>query len=143
MPKINDLDLKNWKEYGDILTDSLWSVDERDRSGAHNNAYHGNFIPQIPNQMMRRFTQKGEVILDTFLGHGTTLIESKRLGRHDIGIGLVPEVPEIAIRNFPMSELDALESQGVSLFDIVFRWSTRYNQVCLPGRYKSHHKIRD
>ena len=48
-----------------------------------------------------------------------------------------------AIRNFPMSELDALESQEVSLFDIVFRWSTRYNQVCLPGRYKSHHKSRD
>lgn len=28
MPKINDLDLKNWKEYGDILTDSLWSIYE-------------------------------------------------------------------------------------------------------------------
>ena len=23
MPKINDLDLKNWKEYSDILTDSF------------------------------------------------------------------------------------------------------------------------
>ncbi len=120
MPKINNLDLENWKEYEDIITDSLWIIGERDKSGAHNNAYHGNFIPQIPYQLMSRFTRKGDVVLDTFLGHGTTLIEAKRLGRHGIGVELIPEVAESAKVNVQQE----LPFQGEVFSEVVLADST-------------------
>jgi len=102
--KHNDLNLNRWKEYNDILTDSIWLLDKRDKSGAHNGSYWGNFVPQIPNQFLRRYTKKGDWILDTFLGSGTTLIECKRLGRNGIGVELLPKVAKIAETNITKEE---------------------------------------
>ncbi|HEY6626306.1 MAG TPA: DNA methyltransferase [Ignavibacteriaceae bacterium] len=90
--KINDLNLNRWKEYDDIITDSLWIFDKRDTSGMHKAGYWGNFIPQIPNQLLRRYTKKGEWVLDPFLGSGTTLIECKRLSRNGVGVELNKQV---------------------------------------------------
>jgi DNA modification methylase len=94
--KINNLNLNRWKEYDDIITDSLWIFDKRDTSGVHKAGYWGNFIPQIPNQLLRRFTKKGEWVLDPFLGSGTTLIECKRLDRNGVGVELNPAVAKSA-----------------------------------------------
>ena len=94
--KINDLNMNRWKEYEDIITDSLWIVEKRDNSGVHSPDYWGNFIPQIPNQMMKRYTKRGEWVLDTFAGCGTTAIEAQRLGRNCIGLELHPQVVRTA-----------------------------------------------
>lgn len=97
--KINDININRWKEYNDIITDSLWILEKRDNSGAHVGSYWGNFIPQIPNQLYRRYTKKGEWILDPFLGSGTSLIECRRLGRNGIGIELQKDIANMACEN--------------------------------------------
>ncbi len=94
--KTNDINLLRWKEYDEIITDSLWVMGKRDSSGAHLGWYWGNFIPQIPHQMMLRYTKKGDWVLDAFVGSGTTLIECKRLGRNGLGIELNPKVSRAA-----------------------------------------------
>lgn len=107
---VNDLNLNRWKEYKDLITDSLWILEKRGRSGAHSAGYWGNFIPQIPNQLLRRYTKKGEWVLDPFLGSGTSLIECKRLGRNGIGVELRPEIARLANR-FIEKETDLFSSQ--------------------------------
>lgn len=94
--KLNDLNLNRWKEYSDIITDSLWILDKRDRSGVHSAGYWGNFVPQIPHQLLLRYTKKGEWVLDPFLGSGTTLIECKHLGRNGLGVELQSKIARSA-----------------------------------------------
>lgn len=97
MGKINDFDFNNWKTFSDIWTDSLWIIEKRDNSGAHSAHYHGNFVPQIPHQLLSRYTKKGDFVLDPFSGSGTTLIEAQRMERNSIGIELQDTVANEAI----------------------------------------------
>jgi len=94
--RINDINLHRWKEQTDIVTDSLWVMPKRDGAGAHLGWYWGNFVPQIPHQLMLRYTKKGDWVLDPFLGSGTTLIECRRLARNGVGIELNGDVAKRA-----------------------------------------------
>lgn len=92
LAKYNDIDLSKWKDYSDVLTDSLWIINKRDTTGVHSGYYHGNFVPQIPHQLLIRYTKAGDWILDPFMGSGTTLIEAQRMGRNAIGVELQKSV---------------------------------------------------
>jgi len=80
MKSVN-LDLNNWKDYKNVWTHSLWIIDKR------NNKYgdckfHGNFIHEIPYQMMMRYTKTEDWVLDPAAGSGTTGDVAKELGRN-------------------------------------------------------------
>ena len=85
--KAMKLDKEHWKEL-DVNVDSLWLIGPRARGGKHSNFYHGNFAPQIPNQMIRRYTDVGDVVADIFMGSGTTLFECEALNRKFIGFDI-------------------------------------------------------
>jgi DNA modification methylase len=88
----SDIDLSRWREYPSVITDSLWLFDARARSNGHAYEYHGNYIPQIATQLLTRYTRRGDVVLDLFLGSGTTAIEALTLGRRCVGVELQPSI---------------------------------------------------
>jgi len=90
----SDIDLSHWQDYDEIWTDSLWHIDSRDRTGGHSLDYHGNFVPQIATQAYLRYTRTDDIVLDLFLGSGTSAIEAERLNRRLIGVELKPDLVE-------------------------------------------------
>ena len=54
------------------------------------------FIPQIPRRVIERYTEPGDVVLDPFMGCGTTLVEAARLGRDAWGTDINPLAVMIA-----------------------------------------------
>lgn len=92
----SDINLLRWKEYSDIITDSLWILDRRNSDPQNLAWYWGNFVPQIPKQLLLRYTKSNEWVLDPFCGSGTTLVEAKKIGRNSLGIELNGSVAEKA-----------------------------------------------
>ena len=101
----SDIDLNNWREYPEVKTDTWWEFASRDNTHGHSNEYHGNYIPQIARQLYERFTKKGDVVLDLFLGSGTSAIEALNMERRCIGVELKSEQVEIVSNKFSQKEL--------------------------------------
>jgi hypothetical protein len=97
----SDIDLDHWRDYDGVLTDSLWLFPSRASGDGHRLDYHGNFIPQIATQTFTRYTKAGEVVLDMFLGSGTSAIEALNLGRRCIGVELKPDLIEYVRHKLP------------------------------------------
>ncbi|PIV17707.1 MAG: site-specific DNA-methyltransferase [Elusimicrobia bacterium CG03_land_8_20_14_0_80_50_18] len=69
---------------------SVWSFPERGKWATHNAQFRGNFAPQIPRNIITRYSKVGDLVLDPMVGGGTTGIECRLLGRNFIGRDINP-----------------------------------------------------
>lgn len=65
-----------------------------------NKSHSATFPLSLPSWFIKLFTKEGDLVLDPFLGSGTTSISASLLGRHSIGIEILPEYYSIAIERF-------------------------------------------
>lgn len=72
---------------------TVWSFPDRGNWATHDSKWRGNWSPYIPRNIMLRYSQEGDLVLDQFAGGGTTLVEAKLLNRNIIGV----DVNEIAL----------------------------------------------
>jgi len=88
---------------------TVWSFPERGDWATHAGNYRGNWSPYIPRNLILRYTEPGDLVLDQMVGSGTTLVECKLLGRRGIGIDINRDAVMVA-RNrldFTYTPLDA------------------------------------
>lgn len=86
---------KNFKEE----TTTVWSFKHRGDWATHNPRYRGNWSPYIPRNVILKYSEPGEIVLDYFVGGGTTAIEAKLLGRRCIARDINPVCVELTREN--------------------------------------------
>lgn len=101
----SDINLKKWRDYEHIKTDTLWEFPARLKEGGHSNEYHGNYIPQLAQQFYERFTKKNDIILDLFFGSGTSGIEAVNMQRRCIGVELKDDLAKKVSGKFTPKQL--------------------------------------
>ncbi len=66
-----------------------------------NNKKHSAAFPEsLPEWFIKLFTIEGDVVLDPFMGSGTTNIVAARLNRNSIGIEIIPEYYSLVKERF-------------------------------------------
>ena len=80
------------KEWADWGSRGVWNI----RSVSRNNRHEAEFPEELAERVIRLFSPKDGVVIDPFVGTGTTTSVAKRLGRQWLGIDTVSDYTHIA-----------------------------------------------
>ena len=81
--------IKQWgPEEFELKLNSVWSFPDRGKWATHDAKYRGNWSPYIARNLLLRYSNEEDLVLDQFAGGGTTLIEAKLLNRNIIGVDI-------------------------------------------------------
>ena len=97
-------------------------------SGGSADLAHGP-LP-LPHGADADCSDRGDVILDTFMGSGTTILAAERIGRHAYGLEIDPLYVDVAIRRWQaFTNRDAvLEATGQTFAELA------EGKALCPGR---------
>ncbi len=97
--------------FGPLVSD-VWSDIHRIRHNKHRDPHPCQLPVHLLERLILMSTDEGDIILDPFMGTGTTAVAAARLGRNVIGIDLDPQYVEITQRKL------AQESPNSKIGDI-------------------------
>ncbi len=78
---------------------TVWSFKKRGDWATHDGRYRGNWSPYIPRNVILKYSRPGDLVLDYFVGGGTTAVEAKLLGRRCIAIDINPQAVQLTREN--------------------------------------------
>lgn len=86
------LNRKEWRDWG---SRGVWNIP----SVRANDDHEAKYPVELPYRAIRLLTDPGAMVLDCFMGSGTTAVAAIRLNRKFIGIELDPKYVELAEKN--------------------------------------------
>jgi len=105
----------------DVTRESFmdWTLGLWASSGQNTSAYGhpAPFPEELPRRLIHLYSFKGDMILDPFLGSGTTCWVAKTIGRGSIGVEIDPHFCQVAANRcrqamLPHMQIDQLEFDG-------------------------------
>ncbi len=91
------------------------------------------FPEELPKRLIKMFSFVGDILLDPFLGSGTTSLAAKNLNRNSVGYEINSDFLKIIKNKLSMKQKDIFDDQK---FDIIIRENEEYNFrrdiECLP-----------
>lgn len=101
-------------QFADIQIDHSWAFTGATRkdTGYITHAYHSypaKFIPQLAGRLIEMYSAVGDLVVDPFMGCGTTLVEAKVRGRASAGTDINPVAHLIS-----SAKITALEPLGIT-----------------------------
>ncbi|MDP2937138.1 MAG: DNA methyltransferase [Dehalococcoidia bacterium] len=130
-----------WQPDGFTLaTRTVWDFPRRGDWAVHSGDYRGNWPPQIPRNLIERYTKRGDIVVDSFVGGGTTLIEAWLLGRPSIGL----DISKLALQttNAKLREMEDLASRdGAITLDLACRPKVIEGSALELSRLLTNHNV--
>jgi DNA modification methylase len=74
---------------------TVWSFARRGKWATHNSKYRGNWAPEVVRNLILRYSEEGNYLLDPMIGGGTTAIECKLLNRNLLALDINPNAIEL------------------------------------------------
>ncbi len=85
----------------------LWTAQQRQMHSLHYIvSYRGSFKPELPDFCIKRYSERGQVVLDPFCGRGTTALQATLLGRPAVVSDVNPLAVKIAAAKTNPAGLD-------------------------------------
>lgn len=101
--------------FGALVSD-VWSDIHRIRHSVRRDEHPCQLPIPLLERVVLMSTDPGDVVLDPFLGTGTTAIAAKSLGRQYVGIDVDPEYADIATAKLDQVEESVYQGYHVSYF---------------------------
>jgi DNA modification methylase len=102
-----------------IFMRSIWRFNEM-TTYVKTYEHPAQFSAEIPRRVIKLYSFVNELVLDPFVGVGTTLIESLKLKRFSIGVDINPRFLEIGYKKIQRILKESLEGLSLRIYEPIF-----------------------